>query len=425
MTSAHQPPATTNLQRLFLLRNIAIAAQCSVIAITLYGLKITLPLAAMMMVIGLLGMLNVLTWLRLKQPWPVTDLELFAQLLVDVAELSALFYLSSGSANPFISFYLLPLSIAAATLPRAYSWSMALLTAVCYTILMFYFLPLPLLHAHHGDGFNMHIYGMWLSFLLSAGLISYFVVNMSESLRNRDRLLARAREEALRNEQIIALGTLAAGAAHELGTPLSTMAVVVREMELDCRERPDLVEQLRILSAQVDGCKHTLTQLLAQSDALRAEGGGTLPVDDFLNGILAKWQLMRPETRVEYHCQGGQPTPLIIAEQTLSQAILNLLNNAADASPEHVAVTVDWTATDLIIEIRDRGPGLTPDALRNLGQPFFTTKSPGKGFGLGLFLSNASISRCGGEVNLFSREGGGACTRIRLPLAPAARDAQS
>ena len=418
MTFPHQSPSTTNLQRLFLLRNIAIAGQCIVIAIAIYALKITLPSTPMIMVIVLLGILNALTWLRLKRTWPVTDQELFAQLLLDVAELSALLYLSGGSTNPFISFYLLPLSIAAATLPRAYSWSMAALTAACYTLLMFYFLPLPHVHEHHGNDFNMHIYGMWFTFLLSAGLISYFVANMSASLRDRDRLLAQAREEALRNEQIIALGTLAAGAAHELGTPLSTMAVVVREMELDCRERPDLVEQLRILSDQVDGCKHTLSQLLAQSDMQRAEGGSAVPVDCFLDTILAKWQLMRPETRVEYHSQGIQPTPMIIAEQTLSQAILNLLNNAADASPENVEVEVVWTVSNLSIEIRDRGHGLTPDALNNLGQPFFTTKAHGKGFGLGLFLSNATISRCGGKVSLFSREGGGACTRIVLPLAP-------
>lgn len=425
MIRSQPSPASANLQRLFLLRNIAIVGQCIAIAIATYGLDIALPLTAMSVAIGLLVFLNALTWLRLKRTWPVTDLELFVQLLLDVAELSVLLYLSGGSANPFISFYLLPLSIAAATLPRAYSWSMAVLTAACYTVLMFYFLPLPHIHEHHGDDFNRHIYGMWFTFLLSAGLISYFVVNMSESLRNRDRLLAQAREEALHNEQIIALGTLAAGAAHELGTPLSTMAVVVREMELDCRDRPELVEQLRILSDQVDGCKRTLTQLLAQSDVQRAEGGSALPVDSFINNILAKWQLMRPETKVDYRSQGVQPTPLIIAEQTLSQAILNLLNNAADASPENVEVTAEWTVSELSIEIRDRGPGLTPDALHNLGQPFFTTKGPGKGFGLGLFLSNATISRFGGKVSLFSREGGGACTRILLPLTPTARDTQS
>ena len=421
MTRLHQSPSITTLQRLFLLRNIAIVGQCVVISITIHGLRIPLPLTSMIMVIGMLVLLNALTWLRLKQIWPVTDQELFTQLLLDVAELSMLLYLSGGSTNPFISFYLLPLSIAAATLPRSYSWGMTALTAVCYTLLMFYFIPLPHVHEHHGNDFNMHIYGMWFTFLLSAGMISYFVVNMSESLRDRDRLLAQVREEALRNEQIIALGTLAAGAAHELGTPLSTMAVVVREMELDFSDRPELLEYLRILSDQVDGCKRTLTQLLAQSDVQRAEGGNALSVDRFLKNILTKWQLMRPETRVDYHGQGVQPTPMIIAEQTLSQAILNLLNNAADAAPENVEVAGYWTASELVIEIRDRGPGLTPDAMHKLGQPFFTTKGPGNGFGLGLFLSNATISRFGGKVSLFSREAGGTCTRILLPLPPPSR----
>jgi len=422
MITLHQSPSTTNLRRLFILRNIAIVIQCAVIAIATQALDIALPLEPMALVIILLLLLNTLTWLRIKQDWPVTHIEMFIQLLFDTGELSVLIYLSGGSSNPFISLYLLPLSIAAATLPRAYSWSIAAITSACYTLLMFYFVPLPHIHDSGDSEFNRHIYGMWFTFLLSAALISYFVVKMSESLRDRDQLLGQAREEGLRNEQIIALGTLAAGAAHELGTPLSTMAVVIREMELDCRERPELIEQLSILQDQVQVCKQTLTELLAQSNLQRAEGGNTLPVSDFLDVILTKWKLMRPEIRVDHQSHGVRPTPSIIGEQTLMQAILNLLNNAADASPNDVVVAAQWTESELTLEILDRGAGVTPDAMRKLSQPFFTTKSPGKGFGLGLFLSSATISRCGGKVSLFSREGGGACTRIVLPLLPPLRE---
>ena len=163
MDRPHQSPSITNLQQLFLLRNIAIVGQCVVISIAIHGLRIPLPLTSMIVVIGMLVLLNALTWLRLKQTWPVTDQELFAQLLLDVAELSILLYLSGGSTNPFISFYLLPLSIAAATLPRSYRWGMTALTAACYTLLMFYFIPLSHVHEHPGNDFNMHVYGMWVT----------------------------------------------------------------------------------------------------------------------------------------------------------------------------------------------------------------------------------------------------------------------
>ena len=411
----HAAPAA-NLRRLYVLRNITFVGQLAVLCEAYFGLHIVLPFTAMLAVIGLLSLLNLLTWLRLRKSWPVSDNELFAQLLLDVAELSALLYMSGGSSNPFISLYLLPLAISAATLPRAYNWVLAAATGLCYTLLLFFYWPLPHSHNAHGTDFNMHVYGMWFTFLLSAGLISYFVVGMSESLRRRDHLLAKAREAALRNEQIIALGTLAAGAAHELGTPLSTMAVIIHELALDHRDKPELGSALALLRDQVAACKRLLTQLLAKSAVMRADDGATLTVDAFLDDILAKWRLMRPEISVRYSAEGTEPAPLLSAGQTLSQAITNLLNNAADASPGSVEVHAEWTPAQLSIEIRDRGPGFSQSALGELGEAFFTTKSPDKGFGLGVFLSNATVNRYGGEVGVFNRAGGGACTRIVLPL---------
>jgi len=161
------------------------------------------------------------------QPRAVSNLELFAQLGADVAALSILLYYGGGSTNPFVSLYLLPLVIAAATLPGRYTWGMAALTAACYSLLMVYYIPLPHIHQHGDDAFNIHVLGMWLGFVISAVVVAYFVVQMAQAVRSRDEMLARVREEVLRNERIVALGTQAAGAAHEMGTPLSTMAVVI------------------------------------------------------------------------------------------------------------------------------------------------------------------------------------------------------
>ena len=169
--------------------------------------------------------------MRLRRKLPVSSVEFFAQLMVDVFALTALLYFSGGSTNPFISLYLLPLTIAAAALPWAYTWVMAAITISCYTLLLFYYVPLPHDHEEHNSEFNLHVSGMWLAFVLSTVLIAWFVVKMGISIRERDKDLASAREQALRNEQLIALGTLAAGAAHELGTPLATMAIVSGELQ--------------------------------------------------------------------------------------------------------------------------------------------------------------------------------------------------
>ena len=392
-----------------------IAAQCMTFALAHWVLNMQLPWAEMVAVTVMLAVLNLATWIRLRRKWPVSSIEFFAQLLVDVFALSALLYFSGGSTNPFISLYLLPLTIAAAALPWAYTWVMAAVTISCYTLMLFYYLPLPHDHDEHNSEFNLHVSGMWLAFVLSTMLIAWFVVKMGISIRERDKDLALAREQALRNEQIIALGTLAAGAAHELGTPLATMAIVTGELQDEYKENREFQDNIRILRDQITQCKHTLTQLLADAGQARAEEGSGQAVDSFLRQVLDKWQLMRPSVQFTYRGSGVEPAPKILNTQLLSQSILNLLNNAADASLKHIEIEVSWNYQELHLQILDYGDGLTGEAVQRAGQPFFTSKASGQGFGIGLFLANANIERFGGKVRLTNRVGG-ACTQVTLPL---------
>ena len=406
-----------NLRRLVVLRCIVLAGQFLAVWIAVTSLHMALPLRPLMAIIAGMALLNFLTWLRMQRPWPVGENELFVHLTLDVAVLTALLYFSGGSTNPFVILYLLPLALTAAALPAGYAWAMAAVSMACYTLLMFFYMPLPHSHDTHGDDFGMHVMGMWLGFLLSAGLIAWFAVNMAETRRSRDRLLARMREDELRNERILALGTLAAGAAHELGTPLSTMAVLTKELEQDAGGSAALRASLRVLREQIDRCKSILATLSASAGAARAEGGGCMPLEDYLDELLRDWKAMRLGVRAQQRFDGPRPSPLILAEQTLSQAIVNILNNAADASPDNVEISARWDEHELVLEICDRGAGLTPDAEQAAGQPFFTTKAPGEGLGLGLFLAHATLHRFGGSVRLYNREGGGVCTRLTLPLS--------
>lgn len=416
----HQSPLSKNLQRLFFLRSIAIVVQCILFVFVYSAIEIEVPWTEMTIVVVILSLLNFFTWVRLHHTFPVSNLEFFAQLLIDIFALTALLYLSGGSTNPFISLYLLPLTIAAAILPWRYTWAIAGITITCYTILLFEYIPLP--HDHSDDHsahlmeFNLHISGMWLTFVLSTILIAWFVVKMSSSIRDRDKDLAQAREQALRNEQIIALGTLAAGAAHELGTPLSTMAVIAGELQREFPQNEEFQNNIQILRNQITHCKQTLTQLLANAGQARVEDGNSQPVDYFLKQILTKWQLIRPSTKFNYLSDGVQPVPRIMNTQLLSQSILNLLNNAADASTNEVKIKSHWDQQMLNLEIHDDGKGLTKEAMQRAGEAFFTSKAPGQGFGIGLFLANANIERFGGSVRLFNHPEGGACIHVSLPL---------
>jgi len=417
----NQSPSGKNLQRLFQLRIIAIIFQIIVFWVVHSLIELKLPWTAVISTIFALVVLNFLTWIRLRYSWPVTYPEFFAQLLIDVAGLTALLYFSGGSTNPFISLYLLPLTIAATVLPWHYTWGMAAITISCYTYLLFKYIPLPHDHlddhSRHMFEFNLHVSGMWLTFVLSTLLITSFVVRMNASIRDRDKELSRSRERALQNEQIIALGTLAAGAAHELSTPLSTMAIITGELQQEFPGNTEFQNNIHILRDQISHCKQTLTHLLADAGQTRVEKGNGQPVDLFLQQVIDKWQLIRPSVKFTYQCKGTKPAPIIMNTHLLSQSILNLLNNAADASIRQVTITSHWDEKQLHLEILDDGTGLDTEAVEHAGEPFFTSKGPGQGFGIGLFLANTNIERFGGNVRLFNRPEGGACTHVTLPIS--------
>jgi two-component system sensor histidine kinase RegB len=425
-------PGQIQLRRLIVLRGIALAAQLVTLAVAWKFLELALDWQAMLLTIVALAAVNVFSLLRLRSNRPVANPELFAQLGVDVIALTVLLYYSGGSTNPFVSLYLLPLVIAASTLPRRYTWGMAALTTLCYTLLMRFYVPLPAPHGrsaaagsmpgmgdmdHSAGGmtpessFDLHVLGMWLGFVLSAAIIAWFVVQMAEAVRSRDETLARVREEILRNERIVALGTQAAGAAHEMGTPLSTMAVVIGELRHDAAQ-PGLRDSLAILDEQVRACKRILDKIMANA---QGSGAASLQkVDELMAEVLDEWQLLRPAAQYHYRSSGVQPVPHVSADVTLRAALMNLLNNAADASPQPIAIHARWDAANFTLEIRDQGAGLSEEAALKAGSAFFTTKKEGRG--LGLFLANATIERLGGRVRLSNRKGGGATTELTLPI---------
>jgi two-component system sensor histidine kinase RegB len=434
----------THLRRLFLLRCGAILAQFATLILVHRFLSHDFAWGPMLGAVCFLILVNVATWWRLSLDLPVGSLELFIQLSIDVLVLTVLLYYGGGSTNPFVSLYLLPLVLAAATLTRRQTWGMAALTLACYSLLMVWYVPLPggghaqhaapppaaempMDHSHHmmpmpepapqtedatsplEDAFNTHVLGMWLGFVISAVVVAYFAAEMARAVRIRDAQLNRVREETLRNERIVALGTQAAGAAHELGTPLSTMSVVIGEMRDDCAS-PEQKENLTILDEQVRNCKRILASLLSHAQ----ETSSDLSAEEFIRNVLDEWQLLRPTAHHRFELHSPQPSPRLRAEPALRSALLNLLNNAADASPDEMDIHLRWDAERILFEIQDHGPGLTPEAAAKAGSAFFTTKQEGRG--LGLFLANATLERMGGSVRLYNREGGGATTEVVIPL---------
>ena len=413
ISAAHT--GSRHLQRLIWLRGLAILGFSIMVAGAGPLFKIIIPLTVPLILLTLWAALNLMTWLRLKRETAVGDVEIQAQLCADLVMLTALLAFSGGPANPFTSLYLPPVAIAAAILPARQAWVVACLSVIAYSMLWLVSVPLTVEDVDRAT--QMHLTGMWLTFAASSLIIAGFVTRMTASLRERERQLAAAREHALRDERIVALGNLAAGAAHQLGTPLATMAVLAGELAEDPATPTSQHNDLKLLREQISACKNIISGLTANAGVQRAEAGGAIAIDRWIEKLVAYWRSMRPQAAPRLSVPGSTdlaPPPRIFGEATVEQALLSLLNNAADASPADIDIVVHWTRERMQMEILDRGPGFDAALLQHAGRKFFSTRP--EGAGIGLFLAHAAISHHGGSISIEARSSGGTLVRVDLPL---------
>ncbi|UVW34458.1 ATP-binding protein [SAR92 clade bacterium H455] len=399
-----------NLYVLSLIRGVALLGQVLALIYFTWVQPIGLPVAEIAFVLSVYGSLTAAIWVRSRRAVPIGDKEFFVHLLADIAFFSILLFFSGGASNPFVSYLLIPISIAAITLSRGYSIAIAVIALLCYSLLLKYYVAIAAIApGHHQAASNsLHILGMLANFAISATIIIYFISRMAAILKQQEQEIAMRRDAQLRDEQLLAVGTLAAGTAHELGTPLNTMKLIIDEMLLDTDNQADVA----LLNQQIEQCKTTLKQLLTTAEESQSNQLKAQPVQLYLDNVLARWQLMRPllKTHIQYT---DNPAVNAVFHPTIAQSILNLLNNAADAS-EKVDIEISWDTETATIRIRDFGVGLDAAKLKNLGQPFVTDKAGG--LGLGLFLSQATLTRFGGSVSLQNAPEGGTLTQINLPL---------
>ncbi len=400
-----------NQRRAVILRWWLLAALAIAVSSAPTLLDIALPQLPMFAVVALMAGFNALVGWRARSDEPVGASELFGQLCVDLVALGILLYLSGGAANPLISFLLIPVAVAALSLPGILTAAIAILAVVLYSVLMWQFLPLAVADTERAT--RLHLAGMWLTFVVSAAMIAWFVARMTASIRERDSRLAAAREQALRDERVVALGAMAAGAAHELGTPLATIAVLVGELERDAGLDAAARDDLALAQEQITLCKGIISSLAARAGTLRPEQLQAQDAAAWLEGVRLRWHTMRPHAT---SCLTVKGTAAQIAtEPTLEQALVNLLNNAADADGAQIDITLAQDPAKIAIVISDRGPGFPADVLRQAGRAPLAARSGGAG--IGLLLAFSAIERLGGRILLENPPGGGGRATIELPVA--------
>ena len=411
------------LQRLLLLRSFVTVTSTIGMLIFDYFSDLVIPYGSIYLLIGAVFVSVVISYWRLQQSWAISQTELFCHILVDAAFLLILLLFTGGVSNPLISYLLVLLAVTATLLPRPYVYGFAGGSVLLYTT----FLLLDN-QTEHTDMqaplqenmvFQLHLVGMWVIFLVSALLITVFITRMATAIRERESNLAQARENEMRNEQLVAIGTLAAGTAHALGTPLSTMAVLLTELDKMDDEQlhnTDIKSDIGVLREQVSRCKNSLNQLIRYYNKDKPENDERVRLIDFVNDIKDYITNIHPTATVAFDIDGNSEQ-LIRAELSLKHGVINIIENGIKAAKSKVEVLFSIKTSpnrQLEIAITDDGPGIPSQVMENMGEPFISMRKDS--MGLGIFLANATVQRLGGKIEMFNLKIGGALTVIKLPL---------
>jgi two-component system, sensor histidine kinase RegB len=382
-----------------------------------FWLGIALPLTKMAIVIAFLVALNIVSLLKHRYHDIVSNTELFLALLLDVAALTLQLYLSGGAANPFVSLYLLQVTLAAVLVDAWSTWALVLIASGCFIWLTAFYQDIFSLREQGGNFARLHIQGMFICFVLSATLLVLFITRITRNLRGRDAHLARLRQQSAEEDHIVRMGLLASGAAHELGTPLATLSVILNDWQhmTVLKETPELSQEIAEMQAQVERCKTIVSGILMSSGEARGEGTLRTTVNVFVDGLAAEWRASRSPARFEYTNAFGKDAA-IVSDTALKQVIFNLFDNALEASPNLVEVGVRRTEGDLVIAVSDEGPGFSEEMLTEFGKPYRSSKGR-PGGGLGLFLVVNVVRKLGGVIAAANAAGKGAIVTLTLPLA--------
>jgi len=415
--SFNQPIGPFALTRtLAWLRLCAIAGQSTAVMICSWWMHIDIPTLSLFLGIDLLAVFAVFAAWRISQSWPVREWETVCHIVADTLVLVYLLYFTGGASNPFITLLLVPIALSAAALSIRAILAVAAIAGAAYFVLLRWHVPLPINEQMRSDyGFSLHVAGMGVNFCITALLLGFFINRLATAVRAQQHEVQRVRERALRDEGILAIATQAAGAAHELNTPLSTMRTLLPELRREHVADVRLNEDLTLLEDQVERCRTILREMVAFGKAQLSQEFERLALADFIHGCVERFQLLRPEAELQLHVAPQLEQLALRSPPGLRHALINLLNNAVDASNlrDSNVVILEVRRDKQWLEwiVRDRGPGFAAAGTRvAIGE-----SGKQSGLGIGLALAEATAERLDGQLIATNTETG-AEVCLRLPL---------
>jgi two-component system, sensor histidine kinase RegB len=410
------------LDTLVRLRWLAVAGQMVAVLGVHFGLGYSLPLASCLMLIALSVWLNIGLRLRFPLNYRLSEEQAMVLLAYDITQLAALLFLTGGLENPFALLFLAPVMISAAALTFAHTLALGALAAVLATVLLVFHLPVPWAPGPFPDLPLAYKIGSWLAMLLGIAFSGIYAGRVAAEARRLAEALAATELILSREHHLSRLDGLAAAAAHELGTPLATIALVAREMEKQVGVDDPLSEDIALLRTQVARCR----TILAKLGSLESDGLGPLNVVALRNLVeeaAAPLRSLGPPILLEAEGEGSEP--VCLRNPGLLYGLGNLIENATDYAISQVSVQAGWSADMVSLDIFDDGPGFSAEVLANVGEPYLSSQDPNRragGLGLGLFIAKSLIERTGGAVHLSNRKKPASGANVRVTWSRSAFD---
>lgn len=346
----------------------------------------------------------------------------------DIIQLTLLIYFTGGPMNPFTFIYLVHVALGAILMQPGWSWALNAMTSICYALL-FFLPPAPdfnegLVSSTSGavcmtdNSMALHLQGMWAAYTITAIFIVFFISRIRKAMASHQQTLTSLEEEKQRSEKMASLATLAAGAAHEFSTPLSTIAIAVGEMLHHFKDQggdPDLIDDAKLIKVEISKCRGILQQLAADAGEHLGESFVSITLADMRDRVVDEFTAENGR-KIQVALDTKDRT-IVIPLQAWLRTIRGLMKNGHDACPDGEIKGRIFVANGyLAITIADQGTGMSADDIARVTEPFFTTKEPGKGLGLGLFLAKSLAERFGGDLQINSEPGQGTEVTFRVKL---------
>ena len=408
------------LRALAMIRWAAVAGQLFTVVVVHWGMDYPLPIAAAFTVIGISALLNIVVSLRLPSTARLEDRQAAVFLGFDIVQLTALLYLTGGLHNPFALLLLAPVAVAASILTLGSTIAVCLLAIGCISVIGVWRRPLPWSGPEPELPLMLSV-ALWTALVLTTLLIAIYAWRVAEEARRMSRALAATSAALAREQQVSALGALAAAAAHELGSPLGTITLVSKELVREVPRDSPLADDITLLASQAERCREILARLTRRPEGDTSDAYQLVPLPALVEAAAAPY--LDTAKRVEFQFgpadrHANAPAPMFQRSPELLHGLGNIVQNACEFAAGEIRVRTEWGRDGAEVEVTDDGPGFPTELLSELGEPYISTRTSDRShLGLGVFIAKTLLQRTGAEVTFANRKKGGARVMVSWPKA--------